>query len=202
MPVDDLAAAISLPVAAVVEGLQELARRGYVCLDAAGRPVALFPFSAIPTDHVVDIAGRRRFAMCAVDALGVAAMVGETIGIESRCAACGAPVRLSVAPDRVVTAMPQGTRLVVGRRATDDAMAACCNATVYACTPACARRLAARLPAADVLTVHDALPRSATLFARFLTSPDLPPALSASRGSNGPQGQGGEDRNCNPRGCV
>ena len=65
-----------------------------------GRVEIAYPFSAIPTPFVVRLAdGKERFACCAIDALGMAPMVGQRVHIRSKCHDCGAALELSVAPD-------------------------------------------------------------------------------------------------------
>ncbi len=65
-----------------------------------GRVDIAYPFSAIPTPFVVRLAGgQERYACCAIDALGMAPMLGQRVHIRSRCHDCAAPLELSVAPD-------------------------------------------------------------------------------------------------------
>ena len=55
-----------------------------------------YPFSATPTPFLVRLAdGRERFACCATDALGIAAMLGARISISTRCHHCGEPLDLA-----------------------------------------------------------------------------------------------------------
>lgn len=64
-----------------------------------GRMDLAYPFSAIPTSFVVRLSGRGdRYVCCAVDALGVAPMLGESVHISSRCHHCGVPLELSADP--------------------------------------------------------------------------------------------------------
>ena len=59
-----------------------------------------YPFAAAPTPFRLRFSdGRERYACCAMDALGIAPMVGETIGIESSCYHCGAGLRFRATPD-------------------------------------------------------------------------------------------------------
>lgn len=59
-----------------------------------------YPFSAIPTPFVVRRAdGQERYACCAVDALGIAPMLGEHVDIRSQCHHCKTSFGLSVDPD-------------------------------------------------------------------------------------------------------
>lgn len=59
-----------------------------------------YPFSAGPTPFRVRLTeGRERYACCAMDALGIAPMIGAWIDISSTCWHCGSPLSLSVSPD-------------------------------------------------------------------------------------------------------
>jgi hypothetical protein len=65
-----------------------------------GRVDIAYPFSAVATPFVVRLAGgQERYACCAIDALGMAPMVGQSVHIRSQCHDCGAPLELSVGPD-------------------------------------------------------------------------------------------------------
>ena len=62
----------------------------------AGHEIRLaYPFSATPTAFVVTLPnGQERFACCATDALGIAAMLAARILIRSVCHHCGQPLEL------------------------------------------------------------------------------------------------------------
>jgi hypothetical protein len=77
--------------------LAELHDRDIICLDDAGQIRAAYPFSASPTPHAVDIAGGPTvYAMCAVDALGMAAMLGRDIVIRSTDPGSGEPITVTI----------------------------------------------------------------------------------------------------------
>jgi len=64
-----------------------------------GRVDLAYPFSATPTSFVVHLSGRGdRYVCCAIDALGVAPMLGESVRIRSRCHHCGETLELSADP--------------------------------------------------------------------------------------------------------
>jgi len=64
-----------------------------------GRVVLAYPWSGTPTPFVMRLrGGRERWACCAIDALGIAAMLGEPVQVHSRCHHCEEPLRLDVAP--------------------------------------------------------------------------------------------------------
>jgi hypothetical protein len=77
--------------------LAELAEGDFVCLDQDGRITAAYPFSAAATPHTVQITGGAvAFSMCAIDALGVAEMLGVRVLIRSADPTTGEPVSVSV----------------------------------------------------------------------------------------------------------
>jgi len=68
----------------LAEALAVLAREDLVHVDANGRPLVAYPFSAKPRGHRVLIDGEHWVeAMCAIDALGIAPMLGSPVEIYS-----------------------------------------------------------------------------------------------------------------------
>jgi alkylmercury lyase len=61
--------------------------------------------------HTVRAGGRTLYARCAWDALFLPGVLGERLEVASSCAVTGVPVRLSVAPERVLALEPAGTLL-------------------------------------------------------------------------------------------
>ena len=67
------------------EALAVLAREDLVHVDANSQPLVAYPFSTPPRGHRVLIDGQRWVeAMCAIDAVGIAPMLGVAIEIHSR----------------------------------------------------------------------------------------------------------------------
>jgi hypothetical protein len=92
----------------------------------AGRVDIAYPFSASPTPFVVDLGKEgQRYACCAIDALGLAPMLGRPLRIRSRCHHCGAALELSVDPsgpgrEAAGVMVWVGKRVEDGRRACDS----------------------------------------------------------------------------------
>ena len=64
-----------------------------------GRVVLAYPWSGTPTAFVTVLAdGRERWACCAIDALGVAAMLGQPVTVRAGCHHCEARLELAVTP--------------------------------------------------------------------------------------------------------
>ena len=93
-------------VAAFADGPSEGIRQDLARLDEDdliqirdGLVDVAYPFSAFPTPFVVQLAdGQERYACCAIDALGVAPMLGQWVRIRSRCHHCGEPLEVGVDP--------------------------------------------------------------------------------------------------------
>jgi len=77
--------------------LRELHDRDVIRLDPEGAVEVAYPFSTRPTPHVVTIAGGPTvYAMCAIDALGMAAMLRRDISIASTDPRNGQPVTVTI----------------------------------------------------------------------------------------------------------
>jgi hypothetical protein len=110
--------------------LAALAAADAIGLDPGGRIGWAYPFSEAPTRHRVEIAGGPEvFAMCAIDALGIAPMLGTDAVIRSADAGDGRPVTVRLTAGRTVWEPPGAVALVV--RASDAGCAAesCCTGT-------------------------------------------------------------------------
>jgi hypothetical protein len=96
VPVSEVEAAFpDWPATAVRDDLAVLDEKDLIVLAEHEIPLA-YPFSATPTPFLVRFAdGRERFACCATDALGIAAMLGARIVIRARCHHCGEPIELA-----------------------------------------------------------------------------------------------------------
>lgn len=100
-PVALTAVAAALPglgADALLARASELDAADLIELDGARVRLA-YPFTAGPNDFGVVLPGDRlRYACCAIDALGVAPMLGTPVALRSRCHRSGAPLRVDVDP--------------------------------------------------------------------------------------------------------
>jgi hypothetical protein len=100
--------------------LAELDRADLIVLDPRDEVLAAYPFSAAPTPHRLTVAtGTSVHAMCAIDALGVSAMLGQPVTVTSAEPDSGQQVTVQVDGDQASWQPP--TALVLAA-ATDD----CC----------------------------------------------------------------------------
>ncbi len=156
------------------EVLAELAEGDFVHLDHAGQIAAAYPFSAPPTAHRVQITGHATvFAMCAIDALGISAMTGLAVLIESADPYTGRPVTIAV--DRASSTWDPATALVyVGRTASHSdgpSASVCCSYMNFFATRAAAAAWAASHPeiSGGILDQHRALQIGIGIFGQILS---------------------------------
>jgi len=90
----DVAAAAGLAIDEVDSVLRRLTGRDLLILDAAGRISGAYPFTDAPTEHQVEAGGFAVGAMCAIDALGVGAMLERDITVRSACRQCARPLAI------------------------------------------------------------------------------------------------------------
>jgi hypothetical protein len=67
---------------------------------SGGQVVLAYPWSGTPTAFVTVLAdGRERWACCAIDALGIPAMLGQTVTVRAGCHHCDERFELAVTPE-------------------------------------------------------------------------------------------------------
>jgi hypothetical protein len=104
------------------EILAELAEGDFLYLDQAGRITAAYPFSATPTPHRVQITGgASAYAMCAIDALGMARMLGTSVLITSADPSTGEPISVAVSDSASAAWDPATTVVFAGRTVSECA---------------------------------------------------------------------------------
>ncbi|MEU4710906.1 organomercurial lyase [Nocardia salmonicida] len=124
----DLAAVAAKHDASVAQVLERLHTADVIRLSRSGNVESAYPFSAAPTPHRVRIAtGAQVYAMCAIDALGIAAMLDTDVAIESVDPSTGEPITVTIR-DAIVAAQPPTTVVFVGAQATPGPSAdTCCS---------------------------------------------------------------------------
>ncbi len=124
--VQELAHALGLPLAPVLAACRTLAAADLIVWqDATTQIVSAYPFSGSQTAHAVLLgAHTTRYAMCAIDALGIPFMLGQGACIRSACFFCRTPVTMDIADGLLQGATP--STLVVWLSEQDG----CCVAEV------------------------------------------------------------------------
>lgn len=110
-----------------------------------------------PTPHRFEAGGKQLYTWCALDTLVFPAVLGLTARVTSPCHATGAPVRLTVEPDKVTSVEPATAVVSI---VTPDAPAsirtAFCNQVHFFATPGAATDWLAEHPGATVMPVAGA----------------------------------------------
>ncbi|HKA69666.1 MAG TPA: alkylmercury lyase family protein [Actinomycetes bacterium] len=165
--------------------LGELHDRDVIRLDEHGRIRAAYPFSGRPTAYRVEIAGGPTvYAMCAIDALGIAAMLGADVTVTSAEPGSGEPIRV-VIRDGQATWQPvsavavDGTDTSAGGRYASDrdsdgspvpTVDRCCTVMNFFATASSAHRWLAEHPqvSGTVLTKDQAVRLGTDIFGQLL----------------------------------
>jgi hypothetical protein len=133
-----------LEVAQVLAGL---AAADVLGLDSQGRIRMAYPFSAAPTAHQVAIAdGPRVYAMCAIDALGIPAMLHTDAVITSADPLTGEPVTITVTRGITRWHPPAAVVFTGCTPGCGPAENTCCGYLNFFASPATARDWASQHP--------------------------------------------------------
>ena len=125
---DALAAGAGLSRDTVQGALIELAAADLVALGPDGDVVGAFPLSAVPTRHGVQVQGRPVLhAMCAVDALGIPAMLGAAGTVTSTDPTTGQPIHVRITVDGALDVSPRGAVVLLARTGDGPLASACCS---------------------------------------------------------------------------
>jgi TnpA family transposase len=107
----------------------------------------LFWAHVAPYGEVRLTGGAEVWSMCAIDALGIPAMLGQDVVITSRDPVTGEPVTVTAGPDRTTVWQPGGTVVYIGSRScSGPAAAVCCDALNFFTRTASARTWAREHP--------------------------------------------------------
>jgi hypothetical protein len=108
-----------LDPAVVRDGLARLDEEDLILLQDGVVRLA-YPFSGDPTPFTIVLPdGRARFVCCAVDALGIAPMLGQPIEVRSHCHHCGGSIGFPVGPEGPGPGAV-GVMVWIGRRDPDE----------------------------------------------------------------------------------
>ena len=175
----NLAARLGLPA----DAPHELETADLVLLDQFGEIRAAYPFSPTPTAHQLHIAGGPTvFAMCAIDALGMSAMLDRPVTVTSREPDTAEPITVSIgigidigvgAERQQATWLPDTTVVyaVTTDRCATSADATCGHINFFT-TPAGAHAWARRHPevTGTLLDQPEAIATAIAEFGAFLQS--------------------------------
>jgi hypothetical protein len=95
-------------VSSTIESLKE---KGLIAFKDNGSVSGLYPFSALPTRHKVQLKGGRTvFAMCAIDSLGIAYELKQDAVISSSCSRCNADISIEIITGEISQFKPTTSR--------------------------------------------------------------------------------------------
>jgi hypothetical protein len=153
---------------------------------ATAQLLGAYPFSAIPRGHKVQLAGGPTIeAYCAIDALGIPAMLDRDVVINSQDPDTGEPIRITVTNARA-SWHPDNTVVVVGsdRSCGPSACQSCPYITFHSSPANAAAHLQATDITGEILTQPQAVAAGALLFGDLLR-PVVEPVTGTSE-SGGP----------------
>ena len=148
-----------------------LAREDLVHLDDEGEVVVAYPFSGSPTNHrVILTRGHEVWAMCVIDALGMAAMLATAIEVRSSDPASGEPITVRVDADGTAEWWPADAVVLAGRLSNGPSYAGCCRVLNFFASHANAERyLAGRDEVRGrPITIADAVAVGGAVFGKAL----------------------------------
>jgi hypothetical protein len=133
----ELAGRTRLSTEIVRHSLRRLRDRDVVVLDESGEAITgAYPFTERTTGHRVRLKTHTLNAMCAIDALGVGAMFGEDVEIDSSCHQCGRPISIRTRNRGLAldAAVPDEVMVWVGLRyANKCAATSLCRVLAFFC---------------------------------------------------------------------
>lgn len=148
--------------------LQRMVDEDLIQRNATGEITSAYPFSAIPTTHIVTLDdGTRLYAMCAVDALGIPSMLGTGAVIATTDPITGTAISIHV--DASGRGRPDPVRAMVLCAAADGRgplASLCCPLVNTFESEASAESFLGRHPElhGPILSIHDAIACGATVF--------------------------------------
>ena len=89
--VDDVPAAINV-----------LSQYDMVIFAENGEPVGAYPFTMTAREHTIHVNGQQVYAMCALDALAIGPMFGETTRITSKCRVTEDPIVIEMSSETIL----------------------------------------------------------------------------------------------------
>lgn len=155
----------------VENALATLAREDLVHRGSDGEITVAYPFSGPPTAHRVRFPdGHDAYAMCAIDALGIAPMLGEPIEIASRDPLTGEQITVELEPDGHGSWESESAVVVSGRIGSGDSCGACCPVLNFFSSATNAERWLTAHPdvQGSVISLPEAIAAGRTVFGDIL----------------------------------
>ena len=109
-----LASRLEVSESAAAKLLSALERKGCLVRDQRSSMIkAAYPLSTRPTQHRVVLHGtdQQCYALCAIDALGVAPLFGGHVTVSTACQQCERPISIVLRPGGIVSCDPSTTAI-------------------------------------------------------------------------------------------
>ncbi len=109
-----LASRLEISESVAAELLSALERKRCLVRDPRSNTInAVYPLSLRPTHYRLTLKdkGQQRYAMCAIDALGVGPLFGVAVIVNAACPHCGRSIRIQIEESQIVAVKP--ARVVV-----------------------------------------------------------------------------------------
>jgi len=135
--VQEIAERIGVPDDEARTLLADLRSHDLLGLDESATTITYaYPFANTPTEHRVQLYRRLVHAMCAIDALGIAGMLGTNTRIESCCRACGGRIEVRTTPNGKALGhyRPAEAFVWYDFAYAQAAAASCCPAIAFFCS--------------------------------------------------------------------
>jgi hypothetical protein len=110
---NDLALQCRLTRSQAQQCIKEMADQGILVINEQGAVVGSHGLSIIPTEHRISIGGQDLFTWCAVDAVGIPAVLGVDATIISKCFQCDEPIEITMSSGEVQYSNHADTRIWV-----------------------------------------------------------------------------------------
>lgn len=97
----------------VQDVIGRLVKKGAAVSDEDKNINFIYPVSAFPTSHQIELADGRKFsAMCAVDGMGCAFTFRQDIKLRSMCSQCEEPVYVEIRDGEIVSLSPESAHVL------------------------------------------------------------------------------------------
>lgn len=119
----------------IIHTLEELEKRDLLLRRRGTQEIAsIYPFSLTPTEHQIFLEnGKRLFAMCAVDSLGMPIMFNRTVKIVSQCETCKQEIIIEVKDDEITCVSHPDIMIWSPKRQMSPAAETCCPSVNFFC---------------------------------------------------------------------
>ncbi|MCC5909039.1 MAG: hypothetical protein JJT76_01205 [Clostridiaceae bacterium] len=108
-----IASKLKMGVEELEATMDSLIEKNAIVTDENKNVQFIYPVSTLPTEHKVILQdGRWLYAMCAIDAMGVAFTLQQDISITSQCAACGEEVDIEMVKGEITYVQPEEVHIL------------------------------------------------------------------------------------------